>query len=106
MNTPGFPPWVRRLTVGALAAVMCVWLAPAALAREQLCDPSFQDCRAPLLTLIQNETTGIDIGLWFMTDARYSNLLVQKWNQGVPIRILMDPREFAQSTQDRDIMNQ
>jgi hypothetical protein len=42
--------------------------APAA-ALERICDPGLEDCRAPLLTLISNETQGIDVAFWFMEDA-------------------------------------
>jgi phosphatidylserine/phosphatidylglycerophosphate/cardiolipin synthase-like enzyme len=103
-------PTVRRwkrfsLRASAACALVALAASPSA-AREELCDPSFQDCRAPLLTLIKAETTEIDVGLWFMTDARYSNLLVQKQQAGVKIRILMDPREFAQDPVDKTIMDQ
>jgi len=80
--------------------------ASRAGAAEQLCDSSFQDCRAPLLNLINAETTEIDVGLWFMEDARYSNLIVQKWKAGVKVRVLMDPRVFPQDAASQQIMNQ
>jgi phosphatidylserine/phosphatidylglycerophosphate/cardiolipin synthase-like enzyme len=63
-----------------------------------LCDPSFQDCRADILTYIAQETVGIDIGYWMITDARYSNALVAAWQRGVRIRVLMDPRCVEQHT--------
>src|ERR1700693_2319729 len=59
---------------------------------ERLCDVSFEDCRAPLLKLIQNETVEIDVAFWFMDDAQISNALIKKFQAGVPVRILMDPR--------------
>ncbi len=99
----------RTRKISSIVAVGIAFIAltaPRAQAREELCDPSFQDCRQPLLALIQAETTEIDVGLWYMEDARYSNLLVQKWQAGVQVRILMDPREFAQSSTDQSIMNQ
>src|SRR5262249_24300101 len=80
----------------AIAAAFQLLSAPRADAREQLCDPSYQNCRTPLLDLINAETVEIDIGLWFMEDARYSNLLIQKWKAGVKVRVLMDPRVFPQ----------
>ena len=54
--------------------------------------PAFEDCRADLLTYIQQENVAIDMGYWLMTDARYSNALVNAWQRGVKIRLLMDPR--------------
>src|SRR5690349_11866435 len=60
--------------------------------QERLCDPTFEDCRADILTYIQQETVEIDMGFWMMTDARYSNALVAAWQRGVKIRLLMDPR--------------
>ena len=60
--------------------------------QDRLCDPSFEDCRADILTYIQQETVGIDVAFWMMSDARYSNALVAAWQRGVPVRVLMDPR--------------
>jgi phosphatidylserine/phosphatidylglycerophosphate/cardiolipin synthase-like enzyme len=80
-----------RLVVAALAAL--ILLAPSrARAAETLCDPSFQNCRDQLLTLIQNETQGIDVGFWFMEDQRYVNAIIARWQAGVPVRLLVDPR--------------
>ena len=56
-----------------------------------MCDPAFQDCRADVLTYIQQENVAIDMGYWMMTDARYSNALVAAKQRGVKIRLLMDP---------------
>jgi phosphatidylserine/phosphatidylglycerophosphate/cardiolipin synthase-like enzyme len=57
-----------------------------------LCDPSFDNCRTRLLSLIQNEKVGIDVAFWFMQDARYSNALVQRFKAGLPVRVLVDTR--------------
>jgi hypothetical protein len=74
--------------VGVARPVSAQPLAP----QERLCDPTFEDCRADILTYIQQETVEIDMGFWMMTDARYSNALVAAWQRGVKIRLLMDPR--------------
>ena len=63
-----------------------------AFGTERLCDVSFEDCRAPLIKLIQNETVEIDAAFWFMDDITISNALIKKFKSGVPVRILMDPR--------------
>jgi hypothetical protein len=75
-------------------AVSAQTLAP----QERLCDPTYQDCRADILQYIRQETVEIDMGFWMMTDARYSNELVNAWNRGVKIRLLMDPRCGAAHT--------
>ena len=59
---------------------------------ERLCDVSFENCRAPLLKLIQNETVEIDAAFWFMDDTTITGALIKKFQSGVPVRILMDPR--------------
>ena len=51
---------IRRATLLAVALV-CVGASPS-VASDRFCDPSVEDCRAPLLTLIANERVGIDIG--------------------------------------------
>jgi hypothetical protein len=79
-----------RHSIIVLAVVLV--LAPAARAADTLCDPSAVNCRTKLLTLIQNEHVGIDVGFWFMQDSRYMNEIIKRWQAGVPVRILIDPR--------------
>jgi PLD-like domain/IPT/TIG domain len=74
-----------------LLAFLFFGIMPA-FGTERLCDVSFEDCRAPLIKLIQNETVGIDAAFWFMDDTTISNALITKFQSGVPVRILMDPR--------------
>ncbi len=71
-----------------------VFAAPAR-ALDRLCDPSFEDCRAILINYIRNETVGIDVGFWFMEDARYTTELGKKMAAGVPVRVIMDTRANA-----------
>ena len=59
---------------------------------ERICDPQFEDCRQPILNLINNENLGIDVGSWYMTDVRYVNALIDRFKAGVPVRVLMDSR--------------
>jgi phosphatidylserine/phosphatidylglycerophosphate/cardiolipin synthase-like enzyme len=85
----------------AAALALSVSAAPAT-ASDRLCDVSFENCRAQLLDLIRNETVRIDVAFWFMEDARYSNELIKKWNAGVPIRVLVDPRANASNPLNGD----
>jgi phosphatidylserine/phosphatidylglycerophosphate/cardiolipin synthase-like enzyme/regulation of enolase protein 1 (concanavalin A-like superfamily) len=84
----------RRWSAAALLAFSSIFLITpaAASAQERLCDTSFENCRVPLIDLIRNEKVGIDVAWWFMTDARYTTELINKWQQGVPIRVIIDPR--------------
>jgi phosphatidylserine/phosphatidylglycerophosphate/cardiolipin synthase-like enzyme/regulation of enolase protein 1 (concanavalin A-like superfamily) len=63
---------------------------------ERLCDPAFENCRTQLLELIENETEGIDVAFWFMEDLRYRTEIIERWNAGVPVRVLVDPRANTQ----------
>src|SRR4051812_8154253 len=76
----------------ALLALTILLFAPPVHGADTLCDPSNTNCRTQLLTLIQNEKIGIDVGFWFMQDSRYMNEIVKRWQAGVPVRILIDPR--------------
>ena len=76
------------LALGLASSAHAQTLAP----QERLCDPTAEDCRADILTYIQQETQQIDMGFWMMSDARYSNALIAARNRGVRIRVLMDPR--------------
>lgn len=84
---------MRRLTFLVAAAAMLVALfAASAAADERLCDPAFENCRTPLLNLINSETVGIDVAFWFMTDTRYETALINRWRAGVRVRVIVDPK--------------
>ncbi len=70
-------------------------VATPARALDRLCDPSFEDCRSIVINYIRNEKVGIDIGFWFMEDARYTTELINRSNAGVPVRVIMDTRANA-----------
>lgn len=78
-----------------LAFLLSAATALPAYSEDRLCDPAFEDCRAPLLELIRNENVGIDVGFWFMEDARYSAALLERWRAGVPVRVVFDSRSFS-----------
>jgi phosphatidylserine/phosphatidylglycerophosphate/cardiolipin synthase-like enzyme len=82
----------RAVAIVALAAAAFTGTASPARALDRLCDPSHEDCRAILLTYIRNETVGIDVGFWFMEDARYTAELARRLEAGVPVRVIMDLR--------------
>jgi len=81
------------VTVVLLATAMVI--AAPARAQESLCDNSFEDCRAPIIQMIRDETVGLDVSFWFMTDTRYSNEIIARWQAGVPVRVLLDLRADA-----------
>ena len=86
---------MKRLARTAAPLLLLVGFAANASGTDLLCDPSFDNCRTQLLTLIQNERVEIDVGFWFMQDARYANALVQRFQAGVPVRVLIDTRANA-----------
>ncbi|PYR27895.1 MAG: hypothetical protein DMF98_04450, partial [Acidobacteria bacterium] len=79
------------MTACAIVAALCA-AAPRAHAAERLCDPSFENCRNQLLSLIDSELMGIDVAFWFMEDSRYATHIINRWNAGVPVRLIIDPR--------------
>jgi phosphatidylserine/phosphatidylglycerophosphate/cardiolipin synthase-like enzyme len=83
----------RIIPVATLTLTLTL-AAPAAaqVAPDRLCDNAFEDCRATILQMIRNETAGIDVSYWFMTDWRYSSEIIKRWQAGVPVRILLDLR--------------
>ena len=88
----------RRATL--LAVVLVGLGASTSVAADRFCDPSFEDCRTPLLTLIANERVGIDMGFWFMEDARYTTALIKRHQAGVPVRLLVDTRANTKNPQN------
>jgi len=89
-----------------LALVLFTLSVTSAKAQDTLCDTAFEDCRQPLWTLIDNETVGIDIAFWFMQDTSISNKIIARWQAGVPVRILVDPRANPTYAGNEQILNQ
>jgi len=58
----------KAFWISSFSLAFLVFVFTPARASERLCDGSFEDCRAPLVTLIQNENVQIDIAFWFMDD--------------------------------------
>jgi phosphatidylserine/phosphatidylglycerophosphate/cardiolipin synthase-like enzyme len=96
-----------RAMLSSTAVAVALLCQPAASdAQERLCDPAFEDCRAPLLDLIRAETVGIDVAFWFMEDGRYANELIAKFQQGVRVRVLVDPRANGEHPVNAQIVDQ
>ena len=83
-------PCLLRRAVPAIA--LAAALANGAAAAEVMCDPSFQDCRAMLLSRIQNETQAIDLAMLFMEDDALADAIIARHQAGVRVRVLMEPR--------------
>lgn len=75
-----------------LVFLLLIIAGSSARAQDRLCDTAFEDCRSPVWNLIDNETVGIDVAFWFMDDTSYVPKLIQKFQSGVPVRVLVDPR--------------
>lgn len=80
------------LRAAALAATLLAILPIRASAAEVMCDPAYQDCRAMLLSRIQNETLAIDLAMLFMEDDAMADAIIARFNAGVRVRILVEPR--------------
>ena len=91
-----------RLVLG-LMVVLFLGTSSSARALDRLCDPSHEDCRAVLINYIRAEKVGIDVGFWFMEDARYSYELVKRFQAGVPVRLISEvpPKDATPGISDR-----
>src|SRR4051794_37993528 len=96
---------IGYLVRGSLALMLLTTLAPRAQASERLCDASFEDCRAPLIALIRGENAGLDVAFWFMQDAHYQTEIVKRWQAGVPVRVLVDPKANPSYPGNEDVLN-
>jgi hypothetical protein len=99
-----FPRLPRYLLALSLVQMVPLAHAPVAAAAERLCDTSFEDCRAPLLTLIAGEHARIDVAFDMMEDDVIASALIKRFKAGVPVRVLMDPRRNAVSARNAAIL--
>jgi len=79
------------LVLGFLVSGLALSATPAR-ALDRLCDPAYENCRTVLINYIRAETQSIDVGFWFMEDARYTTELINRFKAGVKVRVIMDLR--------------
>ena len=99
----GHRPHHRMLLGVVLWATVCLLPARSAAA-ERLCDPSFENCRTPLLTLIANERAKIDVAFDEMEDSVIADALINRFKAGVPVRVIADARRNSVSPQNGVIL--
>jgi hypothetical protein len=97
---------MSRLRLSSVILLVLIIPAMSVKAQERLCDPAFEDCRAPLWSLIDAETVGIDVAFWFMQDSSYATKLVNKFKAGVPVRVIVDPRANPTYAGNETVLNQ
>ena len=94
-----------RLQQGIVAAILAAGVLgvhPGSANAETLCDSSVQNCRTQLLSLIDAEQVGIDVGFWFMEDQRYVSEIINRFKAGVPVRLIIDPAGEPDVPAERD----
>src|SRR5688500_11964529 len=83
---------IRQLFIFWLLLGFCFLSPRASTAQERLCDPSFENCYSPMLDLIQNETSGIDMAFYMIELPGIADALISRYQAGVPVRIIVEPR--------------
>ncbi len=94
---------VRRLALCVRALLAAAPRPTAAL--ERFCDPSVENCRTQLLSLIDIERQEIDVGFWFMEDSHSAQHIVARFNAGVRVRLLVDARGSASSPYNQGVLD-
>ncbi len=74
-------------------------------AQERLCDPSFEDCYAPLLQAVQAESLGIDIALYWIELPKLADVVISRYQAGVPVRLIVEPRAISKFPQFQPILD-
>jgi phosphatidylserine/phosphatidylglycerophosphate/cardiolipin synthase-like enzyme len=74
----------------AVVATLFSSLATSAIAQEQIYFPSHDDAEARIVAKINAETVRLDIGLWLLNDGAITTAIINRWNAGVPVRVLGD----------------
>ncbi|CAN5864463.1 hypothetical protein BH24ACI4_BH24ACI4_08120 [soil metagenome] len=84
-------PTARTAFVGALLALSTFLIAarPAA-AQEQMLFPATDNAHAAILQKIWNENVRLDIATWYLIDREITQALVNRFQAGVPVRVLGD----------------
>ena len=93
-----------------LALVATLLLAVPVASGEELCDSTFQDCRAKLLAYINAEKIGIDIAfnLWEEPESTRPILsaVIARHRAGVRVRVIAEPRRNKTNPLNAAVLDQ
>jgi phosphatidylserine/phosphatidylglycerophosphate/cardiolipin synthase-like enzyme len=70
-------------------AILLTGSRPAA-AQEQMLFPAVDDARAVIVQKIRNEHVRLDIAVWYLQDDAITSALLNKFREGVPVRLIGD----------------
>jgi hypothetical protein len=73
-----------------LAALLLIVGAWPAAAQEQILFPATDNAEAQIVAKINNERVRLDIGLWLLNDGEITQAIINKFQSGVPVRVLGD----------------
>src|SRR5262245_46257171 len=79
----------RRLITPALVLTATLGAADAS-AQERIYFPAIEDAKSVIIQKIQAETVRVDIATWFLVDGEIVTALINKFQSGVPVRVIGD----------------
>jgi phosphatidylserine/phosphatidylglycerophosphate/cardiolipin synthase-like enzyme len=81
----------------ALAVVLSFVGTPQASAQERIYFPSHENAEAQIVARINAETVRLDVGLWLLNDGAITTAIINRYNAGVPVRVLGDRASIFES---------
>ena len=96
---------IRFVQTSLLVIAFILLTSHSASAQERLCDPSFEDCYTPLLQLVQNETTGIDMVFYMIELPGLADAVIARHKAGVPVRLTVEPRANLKFPENQPLLD-
>ena len=79
------------MVLGAALAVIFSFVGTQkAFSQERIFFPSHENAEAQIVARINAENVRLDIGLWLLNDGAITTAIINRWNAGVPVRVLGD----------------
>ncbi len=86
----------KWLQVALLATIVSSLTTPA-VAQERIYFSSHENAEAQIVARINAETVRLDIGSWLLNDGAITNAIINRFNAGVPVRLLGDRASIFES---------
>jgi len=86
----------KWLQVALLATIVSSFTTPA-VAQERIYFSSHENAEAQIVARINAETVRLDIGVWLLNDGLITNAIINRFNAGVPVRVLGDRASIFES---------
>ena len=104
MRMPPHGQFCVRVLAPAVCCTAVLFSGALPARADTFCEARLSNCRTGLITYINREAIGLDVGAEEITDPLIADAIIARFKARVPVRMLIEPRRTATEPRNRPIL--